>query len=48
MVHDYILQPLLTTDTQKQNKIPHANPFYDVEGIRLKCFEEIADWLQDD
>ena len=48
MVHDYVLQPLLTTDTHKQCKIPHAKSCYGVEDIRLKCFEQIADWLQDD
>ena len=45
---DCILQPLLTTDAHKQCKTPQAKPFYELDDIRLKYFEETADWLQDD
>ena len=43
MMCDYVLQQLLTTDNaRKQCNALQAKPFYDVDGIRLKYFEEIA------
>ena len=48
MVHNYTLQPLLTNGIHKQHTFPNSKPFHDTENIRLKCFEDAADWLQDD
>ena len=48
MMNDYVVQPLLTTSPQKGFKTKESMVFSSVNDIRLKCFNEIAYWLQND
>ena len=48
MMNDYVVQPLLTTSPQKGFKTKELMVFSSVNDIRLKCFNEIAYWLQND
>ena len=48
MFNDHIVQPLLTVSPSKGYTIKEAMVFSSPNDIRLKCFQEIASWLQDD
>ena len=48
MMNDHVVQPLLTVSPQKGFKTKEAMVFSSVNDIRLKCFNEIAYWLQND